>query len=476
MSDATNDSRQARELTALPALTLVTGSMLGVGIFIMPGQVAANVGGPWSFLIMWVVGGLAALCGALCLAELGAMRPHSGGDYEFLHIGWGPGIAFAAGWLQLLVIFPGSLASVAVATANFQLPTLLGDWTRGELALSAVSIPTQRLMAAALIVILTTLNHYRVKIAGWVQVAVTVVPMLVLLIVSVYVLAERGAGPILRDETMAASRGEGWLSGLGYAYLKVYFAYAGWNAALYVAGEIDQPGHNLPRALIGGAGLVTGLYVLLCMGFLAVLGFAALPQVGEAGTATAVALFGPAALTVMALLIFLALIGSLNGTVLTGSRIAYAMAKRGDCVEIAGRLHPRYGTPYVALWLQALIALALIFSPFDLNQLVDYTSSAMLITGTLTVLSVMVLRRRQPNTPRPYATTAYPLPAFGYALSSAVVLALVVIDRDPSVLVAVAWFTVALTLWHLVIKKRRVRGKGVSAGRVVGESAIGIGK
>src|SRR5690606_28527744 len=106
MNYESSDSRQERNLTALPALALVAGSMLGIGIFIMPPQVAANVGGPWSFLIMWLVGGVAALFGALCLAELGAMRPRSGGDYEFLHVGWGSGIAFAAGWLQLLVIFP----------------------------------------------------------------------------------------------------------------------------------------------------------------------------------------------------------------------------------------------------------------------------------------------------------------------------------------------------------------------------------
>jgi APA family basic amino acid/polyamine antiporter len=134
MNYNSSESRQERNLTALPALALVAGSMLGIGIFIMSPQVAANVGGPWSFLAMWVVGGLAALFGALCLAELGAMRPKSGGDYEFLHIGWGSGIAFAAGWLQLLVIFPGSLASVAVATANFQLPVLLGDWAGSSIA------------------------------------------------------------------------------------------------------------------------------------------------------------------------------------------------------------------------------------------------------------------------------------------------------------------------------------------------------
>lgn len=445
------ESRQERSLTALPALSLVAGSMLGIGIFIMPGQVAANVGGPWSFLLMWVAGGLSAMFGALCLAELGAMRPRSGGDYEFLHIGWGPGIAFAVGWLQLLVIFPGSLASVAVATSNFQLPVLLGDWVAGDLALLGMSIPIPRLLAAALIVVLTLINHFGVKIAGWVQVTVTTVPIAALLLICAYAI---GSGEVLRDETPTATNELG-LSALGHAYLKVYFAYSGWNAAIYVAGEIARPGRNLPLSLIGGTGLITALYVFLCVGFLAVFGFAGLPAIGEAGTATAVALFGPVAVVLMALLILLAMIGTLNGTVLIGSRISYAMAQRGDCIPMAGRLHPRYGTPHIALWLQCAMTLALLASPFDLNQLVDYTSTAMLITGTLTVLSVMVLRRKQPDAPRPYRVTAYPLPALGYALSSVVVLILVVMDRDPSVLVAVAWFAGALLLWHLAIKHRK---------------------
>jgi APA family basic amino acid/polyamine antiporter len=451
-TDSGTDSRQERKLTTLPAISLVAGSMLGIGIFIMPAQVAANVGGPWAFLAMWLIGGLAALFGALCLAELGAMRPRSGGDYEFLHIGWGSGIAFAVGWLQLLVIFPGSLASVSVATANFQLPVMLGDWAAGEVALFGTTVPTPRLTAAALIVILTIINHYGVRVAGWIQVLVTIVPIAVLLIVCLYVFGVTGLGQAFDP---SGDTEHGGLAALGHAYLKVYFAYSGWNAAIYVAGEIQDPGRNMPRALVGGTGVVTGLYMLLCLGFLVLFGFAALPQIGEAGTAAAVQLFGDTAVLAMALVIFLAMIGTLNGAVLIGSRIAYAMAQRGDCIEIAGELHPRHGTPHVALWLQTAITLVLIFSPFDLNQLVDYTSTAMLISGTLTVLSVMVLRRKQPDVPRPYKVTAYPLPAIGYALSSVVVLVLVVINRDPSVLVAVAWFAGALALWHLVIKKRR---------------------
>ncbi|MFO7566886.1 MAG: amino acid permease [Enhygromyxa sp.] len=451
MSDTRDEpATPLRQLTALPALALVAGSMLGIGIFIMPPQVAANVGGPWGFLGMWLIGGLAALFGALCLAELGAMLPRSGGDYEFLHIGWGPGIAFAAGWLQLLVIFPGSLASVAVATASFQLPVLLGDWAGGELSLFGLGVPAPRVLAAALILILTLINHFGVRMAGWVQVSVTVVPILVLLIVSAYVLGDAGSGEALRANTTATEKGgDGTLASFGRAYLKVYFAYSGWNAALYVAGEIKDPGRNLPRALVGGTSLVTALYLLLCLGFLALFGFSELPSVGEAGTAAAVALFGPAAVVGMASLILLAMIGSLNGTTLIGGRIGYAMAQRGDCPREVGRLHPRHNTPHLALWLQAVIALALIASPFNLDQLIDYTSSAMLITGTLTVLTLVVLRRKLPDQPRPYRASLHPLPVLGYVTSSVIVLVLVVIDRDPSVLVAVGWFAAALVVWRL---------------------------
>ena len=458
MNDASADHSKAppRKLTALPALALVAGSMLGIGIFIMPSQVAANVGGPWAFLGMWLIGGLAALFGALCLAELGAMMPRSGGDYEFLHVGWGPGIAFAAGWLQLLVIFPGSLASVATATASFQLPVLLGDWAGGSLSIAGMEVGVPGLLAAAMILALTLINHFGVRTAGWVQVTVTVVPVLVLLVVSLYVLGDAGAGDALRANTTAVEKGDGagGLASLGKAYLKVYFAYSGWNAALYVAGEIEDPGRNLPRALVGGTGLVTGLYALLCLGFLAVFGFADLPNVGEAGTAAAVALFGPAAVTAMTLLILLAMIGSLNGTAMIGGRIGYAMAQRGDCPADIGHLHPRHNTPHLALWLQALIAVALIASPFNLDQLINYTSSAMLITGTLTVLTLVVLRRKMPSEPRPYKATLHPLPVLGYTISSVVVLFLVVLDRDPSVLVAVGWFAAALLVWRL-----RERGK-----------------
>jgi APA family basic amino acid/polyamine antiporter len=192
----------------------------------------------------------------------------------------------------------------------------------------------------------------------------------------------------------------------------------------------------------------------LCFGFVQIFGVESLASVGEAGTASAKALFGPVGVMVVTMLVFLAMVGTLNGSVLTGSRIARAMAEKGDCFPAASGVHPRYQTPTVALWLQAALALVLVFSGSHLERLIAYTSSAMLITGTLTVLTVVVLRRRMPDIERPYRTWLYPVPPLVYAGSSLLVLVIVASRGDPSVWVAALWFAGALA-FHAVRKNRR---------------------
>lgn len=449
--------RPIRTLGALPAIALVCGSMMGIGIFISPPEVAAHVSGPTPFMLLWLVGGLSALFGALSLAELGAMLPRDGGDYSYLRDSWGPGIAFAAGWLQLLAIFPGSLACVAVATSRFQLPVLFGPGLAEPLALGGIVIPASHLWAAMIIVALTLINHIGVKVSGMVQVLVTSVPLGVLLITTLIVIWQHD--PILASTTSTVASAEPPPATdaltLAHAYLPVYFAYSGWNAAIYVGGEIKNPARNLPRALVGGTVIVTGLYLILCAGFLAVFSLQDLASVGEAGSAAAQAVFGPLGVTAVTALIVLAMIGSLNGSVLTGSRIAFAMGKQGDCVRAAGTLAPRFSTPAVALWMQCGIALALLFVDLvlfgdGLAGLIAYTSSAMLITGTLTVLAVVIFRRRRPELERPYKTWLYPLPPLLYAASSVFVLIVLAQQGDASVWIAVGWFAAALLFYRLV--------------------------
>ena len=398
---------------------------------------------------MWLLGGVAALFGALSLAELGAMMPRSGGDYAYLRLGYGKGVAFAAGWLQLLAIFPGSLASVAVATSTYQLPVLLGPQFSVPIEFLGMSIPASHFWAAVIILTLTVINHVGIHVSGIVQVLVTSVPLTVLLVATMFVLGERGlSGAAAFDEVGTIGEIPG-VDALARAYLPVYFAYSGWNAAIYVGGEIRNPGKNLPRALVGGTLLVTFLYIVLCTGFLAVFSMGDLAGVGEAGTAAAQTMFGPTGILAITALILLAMMGSMNGTVMTGSRIGYAMAQKGDCLRSAAHLDGRFGTPTVALWLQAAIAMALLLTGQHLGDLIEYTSSAMLITGTLTVLAVVILRRRMTKARRPYRTWMYPVPPVVYGVSSVLVLAVLVLEGDPSVLAAVVWFAAALLFYRL---------------------------
>ncbi len=449
-----NDSaKQTRALGALPAMALVAGSMLGIGIFIAPPVVASQLDRPGAFLVMWMVGGLSALCGALSVAELGSMMPTAGGDYPYLRRAYGPGLAYAAGWLQLLAIFPGSLAAMAVGTAKFQFPIVLGE-SYDVTGMLGIPVDPAMFWAVLIVVTLTALNHIGVVLSGRFQVALTGIPVAILVVASVAVLLSTG-----HEGAWAGAQPQSWelpgISAIALAFLPVYFAYSGWNAAIFVGGEIRNPGKNLPRALVGGTLGVTVLYFMLCVGFLTVFSMDDLANTGEAGTAAARSLFGGLGVFVVTTLILLAMLGSINGTVITGSRIGYAMAQDGQCVKQAGKLS-RFGTPAAALWMQAAWTVVLMMSQ-QFEQLVNYTSAAMLITGTMTVMAVLILRRKLPDVQRPYRTWGYPVTPLLYAGSSVFVLVMLAKDLDPSVFLGMGWFLAAWAFHRWVIAPRSAK-------------------
>ncbi|HEY0139073.1 MAG TPA: amino acid permease [Nannocystis sp.] len=433
--------------------SIVSGSMLGIGIFIFPPVVAQHIHSSGYFMLMWLLGGLAALCGALCVAEMGAMMPRAGGEYPYLRLAYGPGIAFSTGWLQLLATFPGSLATMAVGAATYQLPVLFGPRMAAPIDLGVMTIAAPTFWAIVLVVLLTALNHIGVVLSGRVQLVLTVVPLAVLLAVSLFVVGdigtvEVGSAGIDLDLWPIPSA-----AALAAAYLPVYFAYSGWNAAIYVGGEIEDPGRNLPHAVIGGTLSVLVLYMVLSAGFLSVFSLADLAGVGEAGTAAAGRLFGQAGIFVMTTMILLAMLGSINSSVMTGSRVGYAMAEQGHFPRAGFRLHPRFGTPIFALWTQTGLAVGLITMQ-GFEALMRYTSCAMLISGSLTVYAVVRLRERLPELQRPYRVGFYPWTPLAYIGSSLFVLAVLVAQLDVSVFMAVGWFALALLVHHLVVRGR----------------------
>jgi APA family basic amino acid/polyamine antiporter len=279
--------------------------------------------------------------------------------------------------------------------------------------------------------------------------ALTTTPVVVLFVTAVVLLATGAATPHGAAPAMAREE-----ASVAAAYLPVFFAYAGWDGTIYIGGEVKEPGRNLPRSLIVGTLAVTALYLVVCAFFLRVFTLDGLAGAGEAGSAAAAALFGRTGVLAITGLIVAGVLGSLNAQVLQGSRISYAMGLDGEMPRAFAWLDPRRRTPAVALWAQAAWTIALM-STKRVDQLVTYASAAMLVTGSLSVLAVVVLRRREPAAPRPYRTWLYPLPPILFALSSAIVLAILAGRGDPSVLLAIGWFVAAFVVYRTLIAPRR---------------------
>jgi len=382
-----------RAISGPDAVSIVAGSMLGVGIFLSPAIVATQFATPVAFLAMWLLGGAVALCGAAAYAQLGTLVPRAGGDYVYLRAGFGPAVAAAGGWILVVAVFPGSLATMAVALGEYQLPVLMGALGyRAEAAI--VGVPAPALFGIALVVALTAVNAAGAHLSARTQLFLTAVPVVLLAVLAVAALGLAPGGAV--SPAPDASPAE-FSDRFATATMAVYFAYSGWNAVGYVGGEVENPRRNIPVGLIGGTVLVTGLYMLLCAAFVAVLGLDGLQGAPEAGSALTAALFGADGERGMAAMIALAIVGSLNATVLGGGRVTFAMACDGALPPSLATLGERALTPVRALWLQCALSVALILTG-TFEQLLSMTSLAMLLLGALTVGSLFVLKTRRGET------------------------------------------------------------------------------
>ncbi|MBM4270355.1 MAG: amino acid permease [Deltaproteobacteria bacterium] len=429
----------ARGIGVAGATAIVVGSMLGVGIFLTPPLVARSTGDPALFLLLWALGGLVAIAGATTYGELGAMMPRAGGDYVYIRRAFGASTGFAAGWVLFAGVFAGSIASMTVGVCRHQL-SLLASGLAVDLSAPWLAVPSLGfrlegvdVVAVGLVVLFTTVNALGVRLTTIAQSLLTMGPLALLGVFAIFVLA---SGP--HAGAVASVTGERGTDDLSAALLGIYFTYAGWNSVAYVGGEVRDPGRNLPRALLGGTLVVTALYLLLCGAWLSLLGLGGIASSFEAGTASARALLGTGAEAPVAVLIALALCGAINATVLGGARIAYAMGRDRGLPEWLGHLDPRTGVPTRALWLQAGFA-ALLVVTGTFVQLVQLASIAMLLLGSLAVAALFALRRREPEAPRPYRATLYPLLPLGY-LGTALAVVAVQIDAAVEGDGASSWF------------------------------------
>jgi APA family basic amino acid/polyamine antiporter len=393
-----------RDLGPWAAASIVVGTMIGSGIFLVPHQMILHVGAPGVVFLAWVFGGMLSLFGALTYAELSSAMPEAGGEYVYLREAYGPLWGFLYGWTQLAVAKSGSIASIATGfflyLAGF-LPALERPvWT----ASSGFAIRYGQLGAIALIVGLATVNYLGVRFGGGVQVAVTAAKLgLIAAIIAIGLGAGGGDAANLAGRTAAT----GGMSGFFAAVVAALWAYDGWNNVSMVSSEVRNPKRNLPLALIAGVAAVMGIYLLVNLAYFYVLS----PAEAAANNRVAAEMmrrvfggWGAAAVSVAAMI---SIFAALNGSILAGARVPYAMGRDGLFFRAVGRVHPAYRTPGVSIVLMNAWASLLVLSgSFEL--LYTCVIFASLILYGMTGAAVIVLRRKRPEMARPYSVVGYP--------------------------------------------------------------------
>jgi len=431
-----------RGLTLAAATSVVVGTVIGTGVFIKPRVMMCNVWGPAALLLIWVVTGLMTMVGALAYAELAAMMPTAGGQYVFLREGLSPLVGFLFGWTVFTVIQTGTIAAVAVAFGKFLgvlVPAVSPDvfLSFGKVPMPGgvieVGLSNQRLVALAIVVLLTALNARGVTLGAKVQTvfAVAKIGGLLALVVLGLTIFRRPEIAAVNRSAFTGTADWTWavIPIFGAAMVGSLFSADAWNNVTYAAAEVRNPRRNLPLALGLGTGIVTVLYVLANIAYLNLLPFVGDPNGADVlsrgmqyaaedrvATAAAGVMFGQVGGAVMAVAVMLSTFGAANGLVLAGPRVYYAMARDRLFFEPAARLHPEYRTPTFGLWAQAAWAMVLCLSG-TYGNLLDYVIFASLLFYFVTTLALFVLRARRPELPRPYRLWGYPFVPIAFILA-----------------------------------------------------------
>ena len=403
-------------------MALVIGNVIGTGVFMKTAVMAQETGSPWMVLGAWVAAGLLSLAGALTYAELGAMLPQAGGPYVYLREAYGHTAAFFYGWMIFVAGAAGSIAILGVGTATFlsAIVPLTTVWAESRFSLLGQTITwrfgTLQLTAVGTILAFAAVNCLSVRVVGRVQSALTVIKVasIVVLALGIFFLADTGTWSHLAAPAGIVTGGG--LASFGIAMMAALWAYNGWGGMPMVAGEVRDPARNVPRALAGGMLAVMALYCAANLAYFFALDFEHIvaanstlhrdaPPVAAVAAKTA---FGDAGARFIAVAFVISALGALNSTILTNTRVPFAMARDGLFPPFAGALHPRTHVPVRAVG--ALVGWACVLAvsgTFD--QLTDYVVFALWIFYGLIASSVFVLRRKQPTAERPYRTFGYPV-------------------------------------------------------------------
>jgi basic amino acid/polyamine antiporter, APA family len=441
-----------RALTAKDGLMIVIGSVIGSGIFLVPGFIAVQLGSLRAVLGVWLCGAVLSVCGALSLAEMGAMFPGAGGLYLYLLRAYGRGIGFLYGWGLLAMIQTGTIAALA-AGFGLYLSRITG-----------LSPGKQKTAEAGAVLLLTAVNLLGLRAAKRFQNVSTGAKIGGLILFGA-LLFWRGHAVTLASSWNVATNWRDPLS-FGVAMIAVLWAYEGWHVVSFTAGEFEDPGRGLPASLIGGTVVVGAIYILLNLAYYAVLAPAQIRGTDSAAASATVAAFGSGATRFVSVLILVSILGAMNGMILTGPRVYYAMAREGNFLPAFGKLDRVFHAPSLAILVQGVWAVALIQMGTFQQLLTHVVFTAWIFYG-LAVGGVMILRKRFPDLARPFRTPCYPVTPMLFVLAAGAVVLSTFVSQPRNALTGIGLILLGVPVYFIFAFQRRPK---VEFGAASGES------
>jgi APA family basic amino acid/polyamine antiporter len=425
-----------RTLTLRDLILIVIGTVIGSGIFLVPGAVLRQTGGSVGVaLLVWLAAGVLSLLGALTYGEMGAAKPDAGGLYVYLRDALGPLPAFLYGWTMFFVMATGSCATLAVAFTNY-----LGQFVAlPPIAGKAVSI--------LMIFVVMVINVRGTRQGANVQGVATAIKVAAILVMSVLLIAV-GHGFAATPALWPAQWNGSLFAGVGLAMIGVLWAYEGWQYVTFSAGETKDPQRIFPLGIGVGTALLIGIYVIANVGYVAALGADGAMKSERIAAEAMGSLFGPAAGKVIAAIILVSMFSAANGLTLTAPRLFYSMSRDGVFFAKLAEVHPRFNTPAIAIVTSSVWAMILAATG-TFEQLLTYVVFVGWIFYALGALAIFAYRRREPELYRPFRTPGYPVTPILFVLSAAAIVINTVVTQPRNVIFAIGLMVLGIPAYYM---------------------------
>lgn len=424
------------------ATSIIIANMVGMGVFTSLGFQLVDISSVFPILMLWVIGGIAAFCGAVSYAELGAALPRSGGEYNFLGRIYHPAAGFVSGWVSATVGFAAPIAAVALAFAKYSGAVLPGEW----------SIGLEKAVAIGLVLFLTLIHSLTRSVSAGLQNSFTFIKILLILVFCAAAFTLTPAPQALSVLPQAGDMRVIFSAPFAVALIYVSYAYTGWNAATYISGELANPQKSLPKILMSGTAIVMGLYVLLHLAFLYAAPMDAMRSEVEIGYIAAQSIFGENGAKIAGGMLALLLISSVSAMTISGPR---ALQVLGEDIKAFGWFSKtnEAGLPFIAIIFQSIIAMIFIFTA-SFKQIIYFAGSMLALSSFMTVTGLFVLRHKYKTIERPYKALAYPLTPLIYLAITGFTLVFVVRDEPKVGLVGLLVIGIGVLFYAMTRNKK----------------------